>query len=99
LRGVDLQKFTDVSDELTASIITDDHRCDDTGSKHVSNDDKLLPDYTAQHKRRQLSSDKQLDRRRAMSDHLMTQQISTDTILGRKKKEMDRSFRSLLELQ
>jgi hypothetical protein len=37
-------------------LLTFFHRPDDGGSKHLWNVGKLLPDYTAQHPRRQLSS-------------------------------------------
>jgi hypothetical protein len=70
LQCVVCYKFTDVSEVLTASIIrvmialmmealntseTYDH-LDNRGSKHLWNVSKLLPDYTAQHPRRQSSS-------------------------------------------
>jgi hypothetical protein len=47
-------KLTDISEVLTASIITD--RPDDGGSNHLRNVRRLLPDYTAQQSKGQLCS-------------------------------------------
>jgi hypothetical protein len=49
-----LVKFTEVSEVLAASIFR--AISDDGGSKDLSNDGKLLPDYTALQPRRQPSS-------------------------------------------
>jgi hypothetical protein len=47
--------FSDVSEVFPASV-TRTHRTDGGGSKHLSNVSKLLPDYMAQHPKRQPTS-------------------------------------------